>query len=63
MLDKKTQEDMDVLKAILEGKAEIKDLDKNQKMRLLVLCKNRTKEINDKIEIRKKEIELLDELL
>lgn len=42
-------DDFEILKDVINGKIEIKDLDINLERRLIVLCNNRIKEINKKI--------------
>lgn len=42
-------DDLEILKDVINGKIEIKDLDINLERRLIVLCNNRIKEINKKI--------------
>lgn len=56
-------DDMEILKDILNGKIQIKDLDDDLKARLINLCNKRTEEVNKKIEDKKKEIEQIRKVL
>lgn len=49
-------EDFEVLKDVINGKIEIKDLDIDLEKRLIVLCNNRINEINKKIAVKDLEI-------
>lgn len=42
-------DDLEILKDVINGKVEIKDLDIDLEKRLIALCNNRIKEINKKI--------------
>lgn len=48
--------DLDVLKNVIDGKVEIKDLDVDVEKRLIALCNNRIEEINKKITAKDLEI-------
>lgn len=56
-------QDFEILKSIVNGKTEIKYLDKDLKLRLIDICNNRLDEINKKIEDTKFEIEKIDKLI
>ena len=49
-------QDFDILKDIVNGKIQIKDLDIDTEKRLIKLCDNRLKQMNEKI--REKDIEI-----
>lgn len=49
-------DDLEILKDVINGKIEIKDLDIDLEKRLIALCNNRIKEINKKIMAKDLEI-------
>lgn len=53
----KNLEDFEVLKAIVEGRTKIEDVDIDLKKRLIVMCNQRLQKINDKIKIKELEID------
>lgn len=56
-------EDINILKDILHGNIKISEIDDKVKKRLIILCENRVKEIDEKINARKRETQKLEEIL
>lgn len=56
-------DDFECLKGIVQGKISIKELNIEQKKRLILLCDERTKSINNKIDDTKLKIKKIDEML
>lgn len=51
--------DFKVLESIVKGETEITSLDEELKQRLIILCKERTKQVKKKIEIVKRKSDKL----
>lgn len=56
-------DDVEILKKILDGEIEIKSLDDEVKRRLISLCKNREKEVREKIDNLKTKNEKLQKIV
>lgn len=56
-------DDFEILKEIIDGKSDIKNLDVDTKKRLIELCSNRLDDINKKIHNKTLEIKRLKEIL
>ena len=56
-------DDFIYLKLIMEGKAQIKDLDKDLKRRLINLCNERLNEVNKEIAKKERQIKKAEEIL
>lgn len=63
MKEKQKLQDFEILKSIVEGKTNIKDLDRDVKIRLIDICNRRLDEINKKIEDTKSEINKIESLI
>lgn len=64
-MDKKCREleDFEILKNVVTGKIAIKDLDIEVEKRLITLCNNRLKSLNERITVENMKIDRLEKLV
>lgn len=62
MLSSELSKDMKILKSILSGNVKIEELDEETQIRLIILCKNRSNQLRQKLEEKKIETDIIKKL-
>lgn len=55
--------DFEILKKIVEGKIDIREIDSETKQRLIKMCKQRLEQVEKKIEEKNEQIRKLEEII